>query len=193
MQQYLEAQEKRIFQLEQEIKRLTEEISTLKNKPPLRVDKIEYKFDQLKVESLNGTLNIGLNPSDLNNMDEFSINSQSFQAQPFLFPEREIIVNQMMEEIMSELPEMVQETETQMGLSLDPSYHEFIKNDVERQLAQRIIMYFDNSSIMERSPQQFEQLKENVYEKVKSDLQVALVNFITQSNDQTGGNHHNGI
>ena len=76
-----------------------------------------------------------------------------------------------------------------MGITLDSSYHEFIKNDVEQQLEQRIIMYFDNSSMMERSPQQFEQLKEKVYEKVKSDLQVALVNFITHSNDQTGGNH----
>ena len=74
-----------------------------------------------------------------------------------------------------------------------PSHHEFIKNDVEQQLGQRIIMYFDNSSMMERSPQQFEQLKEKVYEKVKSDIQVALVNFITHSNDQTGGHPPNGI
>ncbi len=29
------------------------------------MEKIEYKFDQLKVESLDGTLNIGLNPSNL--------------------------------------------------------------------------------------------------------------------------------
>ena len=193
MQRYLEAQEQRILQLELEIKRLSEEVSNLKNKPPIRVDKIEYKFDQLKVESLNGTLNIGLNPNDLNNIDEFAVNNQSTQATPFLFPERESIINEMMAQIMSELPEMVQETEAQMGITLDSSYHEFIKNDVEQQLGQRIIMYFDNSTMMERSPQQFEQLKEKVYEKVKSDLQVALVNFITQSNDQTGGNQPNGI
>ena len=193
MQRYLEAQEQRILQLELEIKRLSEEVSNLKNKPPIRVDKIEYKFDQLKVESLNGTLNIGLNPNDLNNIDEFAVNNQSTQATPFLFPERESIINEMMAQIMSELPEMVQETEAQMGITLDSSYHEFIKNDVEQQLGQRIIMYFDNSTMMERSPQQFEQLKEKVYEKVKSDLQVALVNFITQSNNQTGGNQPNGI
>lgn len=193
MQRYLEAQEQRILQLEQEIKRLSEEVSNLKNKPPIHVDKIEYKFDQLKVESLDGTLNIGLNPSDLNNIDEFAVNNQSTQVTPFLFPEREKIINGMMVQIMSELPEMVQETEAQLGITLDSSHHEFIKNDVEQQLGQRIIMYFDNSSMMERSPQQFEQLKEKVYEKVKSDIQVALVNFITHSNDQTGGHPPNGI
>ena len=94
---------------------------------------------------------------------------------------------------MSELDEMIQDTEDQVGISLETSYHEFIRNDVSRQLEQRIIMYFDNSSPMDRAPQQFEYLKENVYEKVKSDIQVALVNFITHSTGQTGGNHNNGI
>jgi spore germination protein PC len=193
LQRYLEAQDKRILQLEQELQRLTEEVSMLKNKPPIHVDKIEYKFDQLKVESLDGTLNIGLNPNDLNNIDEFAVNHQSTSPPPFQFPNREQVVQEMAETLMSELDEMIQDTEDQVGISLDPSYHEFIRNDVSRQLEQRIIMYFDNSSPMDRAPQQFEHLKENVYEKVKSDIHVALVNFITHSTGQTGGNHNNGI
>lgn len=193
LQRYLEAQDKRILQLEQELQRLTEEISTLKNKPPIHVDKIEYKFDQLKVESLDGTLNIGLNPNDLNNIDEFAVNNHPTSPTPFPFPNREQIVKEMAEALMSELDEMIQDTEAQVGISLEPSYHEFIRNDVSRQLGQRIIMYFDNSSPMDRAPQQFEYLKENVYEKVKSDIQVALVNFITHSTGQTGGNHNNGV
>ena len=34
---------------------------------------MEYKFDQLKVETLEGTLNIGLNPSDLQAIEDFSV------------------------------------------------------------------------------------------------------------------------
>jgi spore germination protein PC len=184
MQRYLEAQDKRILQLEQELKRLTKEISLLKNKPPIHVDKIEYKFDQLKVESLDGTLS---------NIDELAIHNQPASPTPFSFPEREKVVNEMAEEIMSDLDEMIQGTEEQVGISLDPTYHEFIRNDVSRQLEQRIIMYFDHSSPTDRSPHQFEQLKEQVYEKVKSDIQVALMNFITHSKGQTGGNHPNGV
>ena len=93
---------------------------------------------------------------------------------------------------MSELDKMIQETEAQVNHRLNPSYHEFIRNDVSRQLEQRIIMYFDNSSPMDRVPHQFEQLKENIYEKVKSDIQVALTNFIIHSQGQTGGNTPNG-
>ncbi|MFJ8257352.1 spore germination protein GerPC [Peribacillus asahii] len=193
MQHYLEAQEKRILQLEQEVKRLTEEISVLKNKPPIHVDRIEYKFDQLKVESLDGTLNIGLNPSDLNNIDEFAVNNHPVSPASFPFPKREQIVKEMTIELMSQLDEMIQATESQVGITLDPTYHDFIKNDVERQLEQRIHMYFDHSLPTERAPHQFEHLKEKVFEKVKSDIQVALMNFITHSKGQTGGNQPNGV
>ncbi|MEH6946165.1 spore germination protein GerPC [Bacillus sp. JJ634] len=193
MQCYLEAQEKRIQQLEQEIKRLTEEVSILKERPPVHIDRIEYKFDQLKVESLDGTLNIGLNPSDLNNIDEFAVNNQPVSPTSFPFPNREQIVKEMTAELMSHLDGMIQETEAQAGITLDASYHDFIKHDVERQLEQRIHMYFDQSPPTERSPHQFEQLKEKVFEQVKSDIQVALMNFITHSKGQTGGNHTNGV
>ncbi|MFB5282615.1 spore germination protein GerPC [Peribacillus sp. Hz7] len=193
MQHYLEAQEKRIQQLEQEVKRLTEEISVLKNKPPIHVDRIEYKFDQLKVESLDGTLNIGLNPNDLNNIDELAVNHQPVSPSPFPFPHREQVVKEMAKELITHLDEMIRETEAQVGITLDSTYHDFIKQDVERQLEQRIHMYFDHSLPNERAPHQFEHLKEKVFEKVKSDIQVALMNFITHSQGQTGGNQPNGI
>lgn len=186
LQHYLETQEQRILQLEQELKRLTAELVILQNKPPIHVDKIEYKFDQLKVESLDGTLNIGLNPNDLNKIDEFSVPNQPTSRAPFLFPQREQLIHEMTGALMSELDEMIQDTETQVGISLAPTYHEFIKNDVSRQLAERMIMYFDNSSAQERTPQQLDSLKEQIYEKVKSDIQMALVNFISHSK-QPGG------
>lgn len=193
LQHYLETQEKRILQLEQELKRLTAELVILQNKPPIHVDKIEYKFDQLKVESLDGTLNIGLNPNDLNKIDEFSVPNQPTSRATFLFPQREQLIHEMTGALMLELDEMIQDTETQVGISLEPTYHEFIKNDVSRQLAERMIMYFDNSSAQERTPQQLDSLKEQIYEKVKSDIQVALVNFITHSKEQPGGNNPNGV
>lgn len=44
---------------------LSQELTTMRDTPKINVEKIEYKFDQLKVESLDGTLNIGLNPNSL--------------------------------------------------------------------------------------------------------------------------------
>lgn len=194
MQRYLEAQDERIVQLEKEIKRLTKEIAELNNRPPIHVDKIEYKFDQLKVESLDGTLNIGLNPSDLNNMDELSINKQPVPPVapgPIPFAMRNQFVQEMSMRLLAELPSMIQNAETQIGISLDPSLHDFIRNDVEHQLPKRIDMYLNQSPVQVREPQQLEELKTNIYEKVKNDIKAALLQFISNYKPQTGGNHSN--
>ncbi|MFE4349221.1 spore germination protein GerPC [Peribacillus butanolivorans] len=192
MQRFLEAQDKRIMKLEHELKRLTDELAELKKKPPIHVDKIEYKFDQLKVESLDGTLNIGLNPNDLSNIDEFAVNNQAVQPAPYLFPGREIVAQEIYNEILSDLENMISDTEGQLKISLEPAYHDFMRQDVERQLHQRINMYFDNLTFPERAPQQRDNVKEKIREKVKSDIQAALIQFITNSQAETGGNP-NGV
>ena len=43
---------------------------------------LEYKFDQLKVETLEGTLNIGLNPTDLQGIEDFSVPNKNGAASP---------------------------------------------------------------------------------------------------------------
>jgi spore germination protein PC len=87
---------------------------------------------------------------------------------------------------------MIHDAENQLKISLEPSYHDFIRQDVERQLHQRINMYFDNLSYAERAPQQRDNIKEKIREKVKSDIQTALFQFITHSHAETGGNP-NGV
>ncbi len=47
----IQAQENRISSMEQNIQKLLEEVKQLKAKPGINVEKIEYKFDQLKVET----------------------------------------------------------------------------------------------------------------------------------------------
>ena len=73
MQAYLYKQDKKIYKLQQQIKTLEKTVTELQNRPPVHVDRMEYKFDQLKVETLEGTLNIGLNPSDLQGIEDFSV------------------------------------------------------------------------------------------------------------------------
>ncbi len=62
--------------MQQKIHSLEQKIIELQNRPPVHVEKMEYKFDQLKVETLEGTLNIGLNPADLQNIEDFSVPSK---------------------------------------------------------------------------------------------------------------------
>ena len=61
MQQSIEQQNHRIKMLEDMIDDLTDNYNELSKTPKTNIEKIEYKFDQLKIERLDGTLNIGLN------------------------------------------------------------------------------------------------------------------------------------
>lgn len=86
-------QQKAIAQLKSDIQDLSAEVKRLGEKPPMTVERLEYKFDQLKVETLEGTLNIGLSPSSLDAVDELSIPNGTFpQTQTFSGTKRFIAI-----------------------------------------------------------------------------------------------------
>lgn len=74
---YIERQKQRIDTLEQTVTKLQTDLNALKNQKGIHIDRIEYKFDQLKVEKLDGTLTIGISPSLLDNIDDLTVNGAS--------------------------------------------------------------------------------------------------------------------
>jgi spore germination protein PC len=70
---------------------------------------------------------------------------------------------------------------------------EFIKNDVARQLRGRIEMYINNTSQAERSSGQINSVKEIITEKLKTDIQHAIHQFIANSQTTAGGVSPNAI
>ncbi len=89
-----------------------EELQQLKEKPAVHVDRIEYKFDQLKVETLEGTLNIGLNPSDLSGIEDFAVQNQTVST-PFS-PKAQMQRSMKVEEAIyqyleTDLPQIIEE------------------------------------------------------------------------------------
>ena len=73
MQAYIYNQDILIRGMQKKIQSLEKQVSEIQNRPPVHIDRMEYKFDQLKVETLEGTLNIGLNPSDLQGIEDYSV------------------------------------------------------------------------------------------------------------------------
>ncbi|MBP1964707.1 spore germination protein GerPC [Paenibacillus aceris] len=74
---YIEMQKQRIDKLEQTVTKLQSDLDAMKDQKRIHIDKIEYNFDQLKVEKLDGTLTIGISPSSLDNVDDFTVNGAS--------------------------------------------------------------------------------------------------------------------
>lgn len=74
---YIEMQKQRIDKLEETVTKLQSDLDAIKVQKRFHIDKIEYNFDQLKVEKLDGTLTIGISPSSLDNVDDFTVNGAS--------------------------------------------------------------------------------------------------------------------
>lgn len=70
-------QSNKLTELEEKIKMIEEKLNQLDQSDEKQskhtIDKIEYHFDQLKIDHLNGALHIGLSPEDLN-LDDLKTN-----------------------------------------------------------------------------------------------------------------------
>ncbi|KPC97583.1 putative spore germination protein GerPC [Geobacillus sp. BCO2] len=62
LHRYLLWQTKKIRALERRLRSLEARLREMEAQPRTSIERIEYKFDQLKVETLEGTLNIGIAP-----------------------------------------------------------------------------------------------------------------------------------
>ncbi|WP_438432574.1 spore germination protein GerPC [Gorillibacterium sp. sgz500922] len=63
LQQQVAWQSGKILELEAAIKDLADKVGKLGAVPQTRIDRIDYRFDQLKVEKLEGALHIGISPA----------------------------------------------------------------------------------------------------------------------------------
>ncbi|WP_445486606.1 spore germination protein GerPC [Niallia sp. 03133] len=182
MRSYLQYLENRIKSLEQTVASLTNELALLKQKPSIHVDRIDYSFDQLKIETLEGTLNIGLNPSDLEKIEELSVNPKGpvNQNGPFYPPvdpkqmmNRSMEIEETMHQfIQLELPEFIMNKQTELGLEEDEAYITFIQEDVTKQLLTRISFYLQQQKRSdEENPAEFSK-------KIISSLKEEIMNGV---------------
>lgn len=145
--------QQQLERLEKQVSDLTEQLKGLEGKPAYAIERLEYHFDQLKVEKLEGTLNIGMTPpavganGETEGIDQFSVGgplsfptagpSAAPQGDP-LMPDIEMIVNGYLD---GEGYAHLHELENEFGLPLDPYHKQMIIEDIRRQLPDRIRFY----------------------------------------------------
>ncbi|MEI2663557.1 spore germination protein GerPC [Rossellomorea sp. LJF3] len=190
--QYIDMLNSRIVALEKKVDELSQELTAIKETPKINVEKIEYKFDQLKVESLDGTLNIGLNPSNLKDTIEDLAVDQNVNVDSIkdLTPYKERITKEIQAYIQTEVPALIQDNEMQFQRSLDPSYYEMVQQDLLNQMPQRIDFYLENIPHVE-SKQSEGEWERKIISKIKQDIQTALFSFMSQMPENMEGmNNH---
>lgn len=181
----LGAQQKKLNQLEKTIKILEKEIDTLKKQPPNNIEKIEYKFDQLKVETLSGTLNVGINPYGQGEpIEDFSVNQQPAKVTPAIVKKYPHLFTDIQSEIDNYMNQngqgIIQSYEQKYNRKLEGSHYQYMVDDVKKQLDERIMYYLSQVDESQITQQQVPKIQSSIVHKVKNDIDLAFDSFMKQ-------------
>lgn len=196
MSHYLQLLEKRIKDLEKQVAALTNEITTIKEKPSVHIERIDYSFDQLKVETLEGTLNIGLNPEDLSNIEELAINPNSPINQPHapfyppIDPKQMMnrsmdIEEEMNQYIQLELPDIIRKKQIELNMPEEDSYISFIQEDVTKQMPTRIQYYLQQGA--NRKQKESKLTNDDIIQALKEEMENGVHLFLSHIPDNMKG------
>jgi len=181
LNQYIQTQNKQMEQMSKLIQQLQMDLNQLKEKQTPPVIRNEYKFDLLKIETLEGTLNIGLNPHGTDSsIEEFavdqSMNVPPVQKQnPTLFQKVQQQIHQFLKR---DAYDVLCSIEDKYAYPLDEPYRKFILNDIKKQIDQRIHYYVNQLDLEKMSPDQVQIMEQKIIEKVRKDIEKSCEAFI---------------
>jgi spore germination protein PC len=191
LHRFVESQSTKIKTLESLVQSLASDVKELKGKPSIQVEKIEYKFDQLKVETLEGTLNIGLNPSDLQAIEDFAVEGKQTVNPPFApanqFQSTMRIEESLLQNIDSEVVNIIQQYNQENEVNIDDSYVAFIKDDIRKQLPNRIQYHLNHIPIDQRANDQSIEHESRIIELIRNDIQNGIYTFLNNLPNEAKG------
>ncbi|CAG7621746.1 spore germination protein GerPC [Paenibacillus allorhizosphaerae] len=189
---YLAWQTERIRMLETRLNQLAQEVETLKSQRAVHIDRIEYNFDQLKVDTLEGTLNVGLSPAGLGDksLDDLSVGGQLIRTNTAKSEAYARIYAAVDEYLNTQGPEELEQFENQYQIQLGDSFRKLMIEDLRRQIGERIKYYMQHLI----DPNQMELTQEQeqgITARVKADIREGMVAYIR--NKKANGDELNGL
>lgn len=130
MMQQMEQQRLLIEQLQRKIEEMQSN-----DKPTTVIERIEYHFDQLKIETLEGTLQIGLTPNgaDVSELGELYANQG--------VPPQDPVLHSLQEYMTTDIPMWMDKYVRDHDIKINDDHKQHMIADVRKQLPQRIEFY----------------------------------------------------
>jgi spore germination protein PC len=190
---HLNWQTQRIEKLEQQVSRLQADLDAMKEhiqgQKQIHIDKIEYKFDQLKIERLDGSLSIGVNPGTFDDIEDFSVNGAAVGAKAM----QGTPVSTMQQDISGciqgylnyDAKEDLRKAADKLQYPLEESYEELILEDIRGQVESRIEHYikqYRSAGFKDN----LDSTRENIIQQTKRDIQTAIETYISHLSSKEG-------
>lgn len=194
----LKMQLERIERLECTVDDLCKQLKQIESKPSYNIENIQYHFDQLKVEKLEGTLNIGMSLPDgdtfgseeanggtgnSGNIDQFSVGQSSGNVFPSASPaitsppeQYNDIYRRLTQYLDTEAHQSLLNYEKELAMPLDPYHRKIILEDIRKQMPTRIQFYWqmqtkDGTDTASLYP---DLIADRVFDKTKRDAESAI-------------------
>ena len=179
----IQSQQQQLQQLQEAVQRLTAELEGFKRNPPQSIGKIEYKFDQLKVENLNGTLNIGLNPFNSSGqaIEDFDVDTETLKVNPEIQVNPDFyqdILQQVARYLNEDAYSRIIEMETEQRTALDDTYRQMMIDDIQKQMEHRLPYYLSQVEQYPEITSNPQYMKEIIVQNMKKDIDQAFLAFI---------------
>jgi len=180
LERQLHALEMGMQALGQQLSALEEQLAGMGDRPSTHIDKIEYRFEQLKVDTLAGTLQIGISHNAEGLIEDLAVQQSSAEDIKLgstygkggeMFPH---IATELQDYACSELYRDIDEAAAQAGTPLDPELRERIASDLAKQLQNRAVLYMKEVPTKESPDPTAEQ---TILAKVKADVRSGLKQY----------------
>jgi spore germination protein PC len=180
LQQLAQEQSVLLTTLQERILQLENQVTELKNRPHTVIEKVEYKFDQLKVETLEGTLNIGLNPLQAPSIDDFTVENQSIvvKKQPQVNELKQYITERIQKHLETDAWSQIRGIEESTRSQVDDYYRQMMIDDIRNQMETRIPYYISQFEDHPEFPVNPIQFGEQITQRMLQDINQAFVAFL---------------
>ncbi|MCP8968245.1 spore germination protein GerPC [Ectobacillus ponti] len=184
LQHTLQQQQQRLLELEATVGRLTAELEDFRRNPPASIGRVEYKFDQLKVENLNGTLTIGLTPFQGGGdpaIEDFDIATEQLQVNPEIEVNPDFyqdIIQVVQRYLDEEAYGRILQLEGEQRTVLDDMYRQMMIDDIKKQIEHRLPYYLSQVQPYPEITRNPAHLKEYIIQQMKLDIDKAFLAFI---------------
>lgn len=170
----LQWQTHKLQELEAKIAQLQQEVDALKKQRTMTVEKIEYKFDQLKIEKLDGTLHIGISPDVGKSIEDFSVDGQEVQTSQLCSDVRTRIRKRIDDYLEQFGRSYIHSLENDYRIVLGNDYVTMMIQDLKGQMDKRIDHYMASMTEDVSSASAQQAKEEKIVDKIQSDIKAAI-------------------
>ncbi|HEX7055888.1 MAG TPA: spore germination protein GerPC [Bacilli bacterium] len=193
MAQHFAWQEERLAEITRTLNRLEQDLTALKQQKETRIGRVEYKFDQLKVEKLEGTLNVGMStPGGAGEIGQLAAPGNAAddphdggQTAPNDENDAAALIRAETDRYArDELPATVRRMADHHGIAMDNSFHGMITEDVKRQLQGRVPRYAEQAERLYGKSVESAQLRMWIARRIKEDVEEGLRRYFVRIGQQ---------